>query len=246
MDILLANDDGILADGIRAMARELMGSHRVVIAAPDSERSGASHSITLTSPLRARQVELAGLEGVEAYSINGAPADCVILAINALGIRPDLIISGINHGYNLGTDVHYSGTVSAAMEGALVGIPSMAVSMQAVHSRDFSAAAGLAAELIPQLMEGGSLLYNVNVPDLPGTELKGIRYTPLSSRMYYAPFVRRTDPRNMDYFWWPGRVEYDGDMNADCDERWVLEGYATVTPLMQNMTDRAALDTLNR
>lgn len=237
MKILLVNDDGIYADGIRAMAKELSGKHDLVLVAPESERSGASHSITLTMPLRIREVKLDGLKTAACYSVNGTPADCVIFGVNALNVKPDLIISGINHGFNLGTDVHYSGTVSAATEGALLGTPSMAVSLRCINSNDFSTAARVAAELIDDFIESGSMLFNINVPDLPYDEIKGIKYTRLSQRVYSSPFEKRTDPRNRDYYWWPSRLDYDGDRGADNDERWSEDGYVTVTPLLLNNSD---------
>jgi len=241
MRILITNDDGIHAEGICALARRLSREHQVVVVAPDSERSGAAHSITLTAPLRVRRASIPGTSDVEAYKVNGAPADCVILGCRALHVKPDLILSGINHGYNLGVDVHYSGTVSAAMEGAMQGIPSMAVSMEGFTSLDFSVPARIAEELIPQFMQSGCMLFNVNVPDLPYEKLKGIKYTRLSDRTYFSPFEKRKDPRNIDYYWWPCRAEYDGDFQADNDERWTNEGYVSVTPIMTNSTDEAAL-----
>ena len=241
MRILITNDDGIHAEGICALARRLSREHQVIVVAPDSERSGAAHSITLTAPLRVRRASIPGTPDVEAYKVNGAPADCVILGCRALDVKPDLILSGINHGYNLGVDVHYSGTVSAAMEGAMQGIPSMAVSMEGFTSLDFSVPARIAEELIPQFMQSGCMLFNVNVPDLPYEKLKGIKYTRLSDRTYFSPFEKRKDPRNIDYYWWPCRAEYDGDYQADNDERWTNEGYVSVTPIMTNSTDEASL-----
>lgn len=244
MRILIINDDGIHAEGIGALARRLSEKHQVTVIAPDTERSGASHSITLTSPLRVRKASIPGAPEIEAYKINGAPADCVIIGCRALNIKPDLIVSGINHGYNIGTDVHYSGTVNAAMEGVMQGIPSMAVSMEGFTSEDFSVPARIAEEIIPVFMNSGHMLFNINVPNRPYEELKGIRYTRLSDKTYYAPFEKRSDPRGVDYFWWPSRVDYEGEMDSDVDERWVLEGYVTVTPLMTNSTDTAALTKL--
>lgn len=244
MRILITNDDGIFAEGICALARRLCEKHQVTVVAPDSERSGASHSITLTAPLRVRKASIPGAPQVDAYKVSGAPADCVIIGCRALNIQPDIILSGINHGYNLGTDAHYSGTINAAMEGALQGIPSMAVSMNGFNSTDFSAAAQIAEELIPQFLNSGCMLYNVNVPDIPYHELKGIKYTKLSDRTYFAPFEKRTDPRNVDYYWWPCRLDYDGDPQADNDERWTSEGYVSVTPITTNSTDRDALSRL--
>ena len=185
-------------------------------------------------------------EGLEVYSCNGTPVDCVIVGCNALNFKPDAIITGVNHGYNLGMDIHYSGTVSAAKEGALMGIPSMAVSMCNLTSKDFSVPARVAAELFDGFIASGSLLYNVNVPDLAYGELKGIKFTGLSKRTYYSPFEKRVDPRGCEYYWWPMRTEYDGDMKADNDERWTAEGFVSVTPILTDFTDYAALKRLNK
>ena len=244
MRILITNDDGINAEGICALARQLAAKHQVTVIAPDSERSGAAHSITLTVPLKVRKASIQGAPEIEAYKINGAPADCVIVGCRALGLKPDLIVSGINHGYNIGTDVHYSGTMNAAMEGAIQGIPSMAVSMEGFTSEDFSVPARVADEIIPIFMDSGHMLFNVNVPNLPYEELKGIKFTRLSDKTYYAPFEKRTDPRSIDYFWWPSRMDYEGEKDTDVDERWVMEGYVTVTPIMTNSTDVSALNRL--
>lgn len=246
MRILIANDDGIYAAGIKAIAAEFSKKHKVMVVAPDHERSGASHSINLTSPLRIHKTELSGFDNIEAYRVNGTPVDCVIIGCNALNFKPDAIITGVNHGYNLGMDIHYSGTVSAAKEGALMGIPSMAVSMCNLTSKDFSVPARVAAELFDGFIASGSLLYNVNVPDLAYGELKGIKFTGLSKRTYYSPFEKRVDPRGCEYYWWPMRTEYDGDMKADNDERWTAEGFVSVTPILTDFTDYAALKRLNK
>jgi len=244
MRILITNDDGINAEGIRALACRLAEKHQVVVVAPENERSGASHSITLTAPLRVKKAAIPDAPHIEAYKVNGAPADCVIIGLRALEIKPDIIISGINHGYNLGVDVHYSGTVNAAMEGALEGVPSMAISMEPVNLRDYSVPARIADELIDEFVKSGCMLINVNVPDLSYDQLKGIKYTRLSDRTYMAPFEKRQDPRNVDYYWWPARMDYDGDREADNDERWTDEGYVSVTPIMTNSTDDVLLNRL--
>ena len=246
MRILITNDDGINAEGIYALVERFSQKHQVTVIAPDSERSGASHSITLTAPLRVRKVTMPGLPNVEAYKINGAPADCVIIGCRAMQLKPDIILSGINHGYNLGTDVHYSGTVSAAMEAAMGGIPAMAVSMEGFTSKDFSVPARVAEELLPMFVESGCMLLNVNVPNVPYEELKGVKYTPLSDRLTFAPFERRYDPRNVEYYWWPNRVDYDGDPDADNDERWTHDGYVTVTPISTNSTERSSLERIKQ
>lgn len=241
MRILITNDDGIYAEGICTLARRLSRRHQVIVVAPDNERSGAAHSITLTAPLRVRKASIPGAPEIEAYRVSGTPVDCVIIGCRALDVKPDVILSGINHGYNLGVDVHYSGTLNAAMEGAMQGIPSMAVSMDGFTPKDFSAPARIAEELLPEFIQSGCMLFNVNVPEIPYDELKGIKYTRLSDKTYFAPFEKRQDPRNVDYYWWPSRAEYDVDTLSDNDERWTAEGYVSVTPIMTNSTDEAAL-----
>jgi len=241
MRILITNDDGIYAEGICTLARRLSRRHQVIVVAPDNERSGAAHSITLTAPLRVRKASIPGAPEIEAYRVSGTPVDCVIIGCRALDVKPDVILSGINHGYNLGVDVHYSGTLNAAMEGAMQGIPSMAVSMDGFTPKDFSAPARIAEELLPEFIQSGCMLFNVNVPDIPYDEIKGVKYTRLSDKTYFAPFEKRQDPRNVDYYWWPSRAEYDVDALSDNDERWTAEGYVSVTSIMTNSTDEAAL-----
>lgn len=245
MKIMLTNDDGVSAAGINALARELAQAHEVVVVAPDGERSASSHSVTLTQPLRLKKAELYAAD-VEAYSVSGTPADCVIVGCNMLGIAPDIIISGINHGYNLGADVHYSGTVGAAVEGALLGVKAMAVSLRMIESRDFAPAARVAAKLIPEFMESDAKVFNVNVPDLPYEGLRGIKYTPLSKNVGYSPLERRVDPRGVEYFWWPKRAEFGANMAEDSDERWTAEGFVSVTPLLINYSDTALLEKLRK
>lgn len=253
MHILLTNDDGVFAAGIQALALELSekGGHRVTIVAPDSERSGAGHSFTFLSPLRANQVTLAGLSQVDAYAVNGTPTDCVKVGIGNLAQRPDCILSGINHGQNLGVDTTYSGTVSAAMEGALLGVPSMAVSLAgpglefgAGPLDGFAPAAQAAHKLLHAFLQSGSFLWNVNVPSLPAEQIKGVRYTPLAHQVYDGKYIEREDPHGRKYYWTPVSATYLHGPAEDCDVRWVEEGYIAVTPLLTDFTDYGALTRL--
>ena len=243
MHIMLTNDDGIFAAGIQALALELeeRGGHRVTIVAPDSERSGAGHSFTFLTPLRANRITLSGLEEVEAYAVNGTPTDCVKVGLGNLAQRPDCILSGINHGQNLGVDTTYSGTVSAAMEGALLGVPSMAVSLVGMKSEDFGPAAWVARELLPAFFKSGSPLWNVNVPALPRQNLRGVRFTPLAHQIYDGRYIEREDPHGRKYYWTPPGATYQCGPKEECDVRWVQDGYVTVTPLLTDFTDQAAL-----
>lgn len=243
MHIMLTNDDGIFAAGIQTLALELgeKGGHKVTIVAPDSERSGAGHSFTFLTPLRANRITLSGLEGVEAYAVNGTPTDCVKVGLGNLARRPDCILSGINHGQNLGVDTTYSGTVSAAMEGALLGVPSMAVSLAGSDMEDFGPAARIAKSLLTAFLKSGCMLWNVNVPSLPEEALRGVRYTPLAHQVYDGKYIEREDPHGRKYYWTPPGATYQCGPKEECDVRGVESGYVTVTPLLTDFTDNEAL-----
>lgn len=251
MQIMLTNDDGVYAYGILALAKALQaqGGHQIHIVAPDREQSGTAHSFTFLTPLHAEPVRLEGLENGDAFWVSGTPTDCVKVGVsNLLADKPDCIISGINHGQNLGIDTTYSGTVSAALEGALLGIPSMAVSlvgsMRKLGDKKqayFDAAANIAASLLPRFLQSGSLLWNVNIPALPQEQIRGVRFTPLARQIYDGTYVEREDPRDRRYFWTPVSVHYTHDTQTDCDIRWIQEGYIAITPLVQDMTDYPAL-----
>lgn len=251
MHIMLTNDDGVYAYGILALAKALQaqGNNRISIVAPDREQSGTAHSFTFLTPLHAEPTHLEGLEQGTAFRVSGTPTDCVKVGVsNLLKDKPDCIISGINHGQNLGIDTTYSGTVSAALEGALLGIPSMAVSlvgsMRKLGEKKqayFDDAAEIAVALLPRFLQSGSLLWNVNIPALPREQRKGIRFTPLARQVYDGVYVEREDPRGRRYFWTPVSVHYTHDAETDCDIRWVQEGYVTITPLARDMTDHQAL-----
>ncbi len=242
MRILLTNDDGVHAPGMNALAELLRVDHSVVIVAPDAERSGAGHSITLNAPLRVKRVSVPS--DVTAYCVSGSPADCVKIACDYLEIEPELIVSGINHGYNTGIDTHYSGTVSAAAEGALHGIPSIAASMGAVNPSDCTKQAAIIAKLIPQLLKTGGRFFNINIPARPFEMLKGVRCTKLSSYAYQSEFIERNDPRGRSYLWMSVRDGKISNDDIDTDEKWITENYVTVTPLAVNATDIDMLKTL--
>ncbi|MCE5234538.1 MAG: 5'/3'-nucleotidase SurE [Clostridiaceae bacterium] len=237
MRILLSNDDGLFSPGIRALAEFFCAEHEVCMAAPDTERSGASHSFTFSSPLRMNEVRLDGLENVPAYAISGTPVDCVKIGLATLGAMPDLVISGINIGANLGTDTFYSGTVSAAMEAALLGIPAIAVSVCSFQPKHLATAALAAQQAMAYLKNCGSSLLNVNVPDLPANEIKGIKVTRLSKQVYATAFIERTDPHMRKYYWMPSERLTKCEPEEDSDERWTREGYVALTPLLTDLTD---------
>lgn len=240
MQILITNDDGIFSPGLYALAAEMCRDHEVVVVAPNAERSGAAHSFTLTTPLRAEETSLAGLP-VRAYAVNGTPVDCVKLGCGNLDVTPDLILSGINLGANLGTDAFYSGTVSAAIEGGLLGIPSMAVSVNSFTPEDFAPAAHIARSLIPRLLRGECKVINLNVPDLPEALIKGCRFTASSRQVYDEVYVERRDPHNRRYFWIPTAKLTQHETNEDTDGRWVGSGYAAAVPILLDLTDHACL-----
>ena len=241
MNILLSNDDGWRADGLRALAAALAGLGTLTVVAPDRNRSGASNSLTLEAPLRVVDEEPGW------YAINGTPTDCVHLAISGLLIEEQqLVVSGVNDGANLGDDVLYSGTVAAAMEGRFLGVPSIAVSLVAGGPRHFDTAARVARELIERLGRAPlpqATLFNVNVPDLPYAELKGFRATRLGVRHRSERIVRATDPRGRAVYWvgGPGSGQ---DAGPGTDFAAVESGFVSVTPLQIDLTRHGVLKDL--
>ncbi|NLA25770.1 MAG: 5'/3'-nucleotidase SurE, partial [Firmicutes bacterium] len=206
VNLLITNDDGIYAEGIQLLSQVLFesGQYNLTIVAPDHERSAVGHAITMHRPLRVEQAHFLHNPALTGWAVNGTPSDCVKLAVEALlEEKPALIISGINRGSNLGTDVLYSGTVSAAVEGIILGVPSVAVSLTGGgKSEEFTFAAEFIRDLLPHLLAeelpAGTLL-NINVPPCSG-EIHGVRVTRLGTRRYRNSFDRRTDPRGMIYY----------------------------------------------
>jgi 5'-nucleotidase len=241
MRILLTNDDGLNSLGIRALAEIFHNDHEVFMSAPDTERSGASHSLTFTTPLRMNEVRLDGLSDVSAFAVSGTPVDCVKIGLANLGFKPDLVISGINIGANLGTDTFYSGTVSAAMEAVLLGVPAMAVSICSFKPKHLKTAALAAKNAIPYVHRCRSSLLSVNVPDLPEDEIKGIKFTRLSKQVYASELVERMDPYMRKYYWMPAERLTKCEPDEDSDERWTHEGYIALTPLLTDLTDFVSL-----
>lgn len=239
MHILISNDDGYQAPGIRALARTLAKIATVTVVAPDRDRSGASNSLTLDSPIRARQME----DGVTC--VDGTPTDCVHLAITGLlDEEPDMVIAGINSGANLGDDVLYSGTVAAAMEGRFLGLPAIAVSLVTDKPTHYDTAAGVALELVQRLQTGtlpADTILNVNVPDVPVDELKGIQATRLGHRHKSEPVVPMDDPRGRPVYW-VGPAGPEQDAGPGTDFHAVRSGYVSVTPLDVDLTRYTALE----
>ena len=238
MKLLLSNDDGVFAPGLKALAQTLGKDHELTVSAPDSERSAVSRSMTLFDPLRARETHIEGLPDVPAYAVSGTPVDCVRLALGNLFSEPDIVVSGINMGPNLGTDVLYSGTVAAAHEAALLGYQSIAVSCLSYHGRNIETAARIAALAVDYVAKHpfafGTLL-NVNVPALPFEELKGVKVAPVFVQQYALTYIEREDPMGRKYYWAPHGCTSCSD-GMDVDDRWANEGYVTLTPLTYDLT----------
>jgi 5'-nucleotidase len=245
MRILVSNDDGVEAPGLRALAEALLELGEVVVCAPDREQSATSRSISLHRPLRIEQLPPWGPAGeIERWSVDGTPTDAVYIGLNHVlkDRRPDLVASGINRGPNLANDVHYSGTVAAAMEGCVGGLPSFAISL--IRSRDYTHAARFAAKLARQIgvhgLPQGTLL-NVNVP---AGEPKGAQITRIGKRSYLASVVEKLDPRGRAYYWIGGDEQAHEDVpGSDCNA--VFDGrLISVTPLQLDLTAHALVEEL--
>lgn len=241
--ILITNDDGIRAEGLLSLEAGLAALGRLVTVAPENEQSATSHAITLDRPLRVKEY------GPGRYSVSGTPTDCVLLAVHSiLEGPPDLVVSGINHGPNMGEDVTYSGTVAAAIEASILGIDSMAVSITDWEPSSFDAAARIARYLAGRMLDrdgGSTFLWNVNIPPLPADSIRGIRITTLGSRIYNDTIIRNTDPRGKDYFW-IGGGEPGWNRDDKSDFSAVSSGYVSVTPLKLDMTDSITMTELQR
>lgn len=240
--ILVSNDDGIRSEGILKLASALKRLGTVYIVAPDRERSAASHSLTLHRPLRVESV------GTRMYAVDGTPTDCVTLAVNGgiLPVRPDIVVSGINRGGNLGEDVTYSGTVSAAMEGTLLGIPSIAFSLAARENFDFTPAAAFAVRLVRFIFKKGmpkDTLLNVNVPNKKN--IKGYKITRQGKRFFSDAIVEKVDPRGKKYYWIGGDMQrWEG--GEDTDFHAINKGYISITPVHLDLTNYSSLSELRQ
>ena len=242
MELLISNDDGIEAKGIRVLADSMRGLGGVTIVAPDKNRSGASNSLTLDAPIRIKEIE----EGV--YRVSGTPTDCVHVALTGLLEEdPDIVVSGINSGANLGDDVIYSGTVAAAMEGRFLGYPAVALSLVIgeTQQRHYYETAGEAAiRLVTQLQRDplpADTILNVNIPDCPWSEIKGFEVTRLGHRHRAEPVVKTIDPRGRDMYWiGPAGAEQDAGPGTDFDA--IRRKFISVTPIHVDLTRYQALD----
>lgn len=239
MRILVSNDDGYMAEGIRALAAALSDLGDITVVAPDRNRSGASNSLTLENPLRLDKMD----DGV--YRVDGTPTDCVHLAITGLLTEePDMVVSGINAGANLGDDVLYSGTVAAAMEGRFLGRPAIAISLNGHTATHFETAAWVAKKLVTQLQASSlpaDTILNVNVPDLPIEQIIGFETTRLGHRHKADPVIKELDPRGREMYWvGPAGEEHDAGPGTDFDA--IRRGAVSVTPLQIDLTSYKAMD----
>lgn len=241
--ILVTNDDSVHAKGIKELVLVASEFGNVLVVAPNKPQSGMGHAITITKPLRMESYN--GFDGVEAYSCSGTPVDCVKLAVfEILKRKPDLLLSGINHGENSSTNVLYSGTMSAAIEGAMEGIPSIGFSLADFNSdADFSAAKNVATELIPQIMNKGlpnNTALNVNVPKVLYRDLKGIKVCAQAHAYWEDKFDSRRDQFGRPYYWLTGQFS-DRDQREDTDLHYLKMGYATIVPTHFDLTNYGAL-----
>ena len=244
MKIVLTNDDGIHALGLCALYEALSLEHEVSVVAPDGERSAVGHAITLSDPIKVRQVPFSS--GGKAWAINGTPADCVKLALNCLVDGPvDMVISGINVGANVGINVLYSGTVSAATEAAILGVKGLAVSLDTLKDPQFCGAAIYTKEIAEWFFEAEEECFaiNINVPAIAFNEIRGVKVTSQATFSFRERFEKRTDPRGNTYFW-QCLAALDEIPQKDCDIYWLKKRYITVTPLRHDLTFKKKIPAL--
>lgn len=246
--ILVTNDDGVTAPGIRNLIEAVRPLGEVVVVAPDSPQSGMGHAITIGHPLRLNKVDI--FEGIEAWQCSGTPVDCVKLARDKiLKRKPDICVSGINHGSNSSINIIYSGTMSAAMEAAIEGVPSVGFSLlDFTFDADFSVAAGVARSLTQRMIEQGMpahFLLNVNIPKVRMEDFKGIRICRQAYARWSEDFDHRIDPRGNDYYWMVGQF-VNMDEGPDTDVEALKAGYASVVPVKFDLTDREMMGRLQQ
>jgi 5'-nucleotidase len=257
MRLLISNDDGIFAQGIRVLANTLaQAGHQVTVVCPDRERSATGHGLTMHDPIRAELVDSIFDSRIKAWACSGTPSDCVKLALGALLDQPpDFVLSGINHGPNLGTDILYSGTVSAAMEGVIEGIPSMALSLTSFTMREFQPGADFAAKLIAHFAQHPlqePTLLNINIPAVAASDIAGVKVTRQGLRRYFDTFQKRIDPRGKTYYWLSGEVLQDIEQprhlqlaaTVETDVQAIKDNYITIVPLHFNLTYPPGVDEL--
>jgi 5'-nucleotidase len=245
--ILITNDDGFQAKGLGALIEMAKPFGRIVVVAPDEGNSGMSHAITIKHPLRLRNHKRT--DGVEIYSVNGTPVDCVKLAMNqVLKSQPDMILSGVNHGSNSSVSVFYSGTMAAVIEGCLYGIPSIGFSLlDYTADADFTGVVKYGKPIIESILESGlkkGTCLNVNFPAIPTNDIKGIKACRQNMGTWREEFDKRTDPRGIDYFWLTGYYHNEEPNATDTDEFALSKGYVSIVPININLTDNDELERL--
>ena len=239
--ILVTNDDGIHAEGLQVLRRSLQPLGRIVVVAPDRDNSAVSHSLTMTRPLQVRRI------GEDTYTVDGTPTDCVVLALGRiLEGRPDLLVSGINAGPNLGDDISYSGTVSAAMEGTMYSVPSMAVSLAGEPPFDYTLAGELSRKMAAKILDTvlpHNTLINMNVPT--GTKHHGIRITRQGRRLWENAIQETEDPWGRKRYWIGGGTPVK-DSSEDTDVKAVHDGYVSVTPIQLDLTNHSGISHIRK
>ena len=248
LHILVSNDDGIDAPGLYTLVQEMKKIGTVTVVAPDKQQSAVGHAITMNYPLRMKEFKKNGK--FFGYAIQGTPADCIKLAVRAILKRtPDLVVSGINHGSNTAISIIYSGTVSAATEGTILGIPSIAVSLTTYAPADFRFAAKFARKLATLIMKRGlppGTLLNVNIPPLKASEIKGIRITRQGKAVWNDTFDHRRDPNNREYYWLTGEF-YNLEPHAEDTDEWALHhGFVSIVPVQIDLTDYVSVENLKK
>ena len=261
LNLLICNDDGIFAKGIQVLANTLAkAGHNITVVCPDQERSANGHCLTIHQPIRAKIVEGIFDENVTAWACSGTPSDCVKFALSVSDVlknTPDFVLSGINHGQNLGTDILYSGTVSAAMEGNIEGITSIAVSLASYTSNEFQTAADFVCTFLNYLSQkpiSKTTLFNINVPCIPKEEIAGVLITRQGLRRYHEQFQSRVDPHGKKYYWLAGEVIEDIEQpphpslpeHTLTDVHGIQDNYITIMPLQYDLTDVALVNELNQ
>lgn len=245
--ILITNDDGIHSAGLYALWEVMQELGSVTVVAPDTEKSAVGHAITISDPIRIQEIERRN--GFLGYAVDGTPADCVKIAVKALLEKtPDIIVSGINDGANVGTNIMYSGTVSAATEGTILNIPSLAISLDSITGGDYELSKRVAITIARTVLKRGlprGTLINVNVPNRPLRDQKGYRITQQGNIYFRDHFEKREDPRGRFYYWMTGEV-VDPDQDLELDGPALKSGYISVTPIRYQMTDRTFLDELQK
>ncbi|MFC1550223.1 5'/3'-nucleotidase SurE [Candidatus Neomarinimicrobiota bacterium] len=245
--ILVTNDDGIFAAGIFALWEAMQDIGDVIVVAPDTEKSAVGHAITISDPIRIKKVK--SNNGYGGFAVKGTPADCVKIAGTALlKTPPNIVVSGINHGANVGSNIIYSGTVSAATEGTMLNIPSIAISLNSIKGGDFKAAKKVAKEVVKAVLKNGlprGVLLNVNVPNVSSSKIRGYKITKQGNIFFKDRFEKREDPRGQLYYWMTGEI-IDEDSDIKYDGTALQENYISVTPIHYRLTNEPFVTNLKK